>query len=359
MTILARYISREFFKLLCICELAFTFIYLIVNFSGTVDDFIEARVPTARMLLFFLYQTPYILVQMLPPATLIAIIIMFSMMKKNNEIVALKACGLNILKLAQPLFLLSLFLMTGLFLFSENVVPYCSTMSNEIWRVEVRKRDPSRFLGRSHIWYKGTDAIYWIRYFDSKNMVMMDPTFYFLDPSFHLTKRIDARLAVWKNGNWEVQEGIVLEAQEHNKAYSLKRFQSMMLDIPETPETFVREEKNPEEMGYWQLRDFAERVKAEGYDATRYFVDLNIKMSFPFILPIMVLIGTPIALGQKKGRTPVAVAIGMVVCFIYLLVLGLCRSIGFAGLLPPTLSAWLANGVFFFLGIYLIMNVDR
>lgn len=355
---LSKYLNKEFFKLLFICEFIFAFIYLIIYFSGRVDDFIEAHVPTGRMLIYFAYSTPYILVQMLPPAALIAVIVMFSAMKKSNEIIALKACGLNVLRLSLPLLGASLFLVGGSFLFSEIVVPYTSSKSHEIWRVEVRKRDPGSFYGREHIWYKGNDCIYWIRNFDSRRFLMLDPTFYFFDSSFRLLKRIDARTAVWKNGQWVLENGIVQEARGGG-GFDLTKFDEIFLKIPETPETFIREERSPEEMGYWQLERFAEGVKSEGYDAAKYFVDLNIKISFPFIIPIMILIGAPLALSQKKGGTPVAVALGMIFCFAYLLTLGVSRSIGFAGVLPPVLAAWLANGIFFFVGIYLTMNVDQ
>jgi len=72
-----------------------------------------------------------------------------------------------------------------------------------------------------------------------------------------------------------------------------------------------------------------------------------------------VLIGTPIALGERKGGTALAVTLGIALCFLYLVVLGVSRSFGFSGFLPPILSAWLANGIFFLFGIYLMSNVDR
>ncbi len=73
----------------------------------------------------------------------------------------------------------------------------------------------------------------------------------------------------------------------------------------------------------------------------------------------MALIGVPVALWKKDMSTPVAVSLGIVLCFVYLLILGLSRTLGFAGILPPVFSAWLANSVFFFLGIYLMINANR
>jgi lipopolysaccharide export system permease protein len=295
---------------------------------------------------------------MLPPATLIAVIIAFSLMKKNNEIMALKACGINMLAFLRPLFFLALLLSVGLFLFSELVMPYSSSKANALYRKYVDKKDSATYYVTDHIWYKAHNAIYWISRFDRKNNVMYHPTFYFFDASFRVLKRIDGRMAVWKNHAWEVRNGITLTASGE-EGYSLVKFKQLTLKLPEGPRAFSVEEKQPEEMGYWQLKRFARKVGKEGYDNSRYLVDLNIKLAFPFIVFVMVLIGAPTALGRNKGGTPVAIAIGVVACFFYLVLLGVSRALGLAGVLPPVLSAWLANGIFFFLGSYFVLKLDR
>ena len=43
----------------------------------------------------------------------------------------------------------------------------------------------------------------------------------------------------------------------------------------------------------------------------------------------MTLMGIPIALWKKGMGTPVAVSIGIALCFVYLLILGLARTLGF------------------------------
>jgi len=358
MSIFSKYLSREFFKLLSYCLFALIAIYVMVHFFGKVDDFIEAKVPKGVILAYFSYLLPFITVQMLPPAALIAVIISFSAMKKNNEIMALKACGINMLEFLRPMFFLALLLSVGLFLFSELVMPYSSSRANAIWREYVDKKDSSATFGIDHIWYKAHKAIYWINRFDRKQKVMYRPTFYFFDKSFRVLKRIDGQRAVWKDNAWEVRNGITLTATGEG-GYRLVRFKRLSLKLPEGPRSFSKEERQPEEMGYWQLKRFARKVGREGYDASRYLVDLNIKLSFPFIVFVMVLIGAPIALGRNRGGTPVAIAKGVVACFFFLVLLGVSRSLGLAGVLPPVLSAWLADGVFFFLGSYFVLKLDR
>ena len=358
MPVFTKYLYKEFFKLLLLCLLAFISIYLMVHFFGKVDNFIEAEVPRDVIVRYLLYLLPYIAVQMLPPAVLIAVIIMFSLMKKNNEIMALKACGIKVFDFMRPVFFLGFLLSIALFLFSESVVPFSSSRANALWRIYVEKRSEAGIFGRDHIWYKSRNAIYWIARFDPQKKVMYEPTFYFFDRAFRLLKRIDGRVAVWNGNAWEVRNGITLTAGK-NGGYALTRFKELYLKIPEKPETFAKEERQPEEMGYWLLKRFAEKIQEEGYDASRYFVELNIKLSFPFIVFVMVLLGAPIAILQKRGGTPVAIAMGVVACFLYLVVLGVSRSLGFAGILPPVLSAWLANGIFFFLGSFLILKLDQ
>ncbi len=358
MGVLARYLIREFFKILIICQAVFIAIYLIIDFASGIDDFIKANSPKSVMFSYFAYKIPSIAVQMLPAATLTTIIIMFSMMKRNNEITSLKACGANVWRISQPVIITALFLSIALFLFSEAIVPLTSSKANDIWRIDVKKEKPGRFHGRNHIWHKGDNSIYWIRQFDSDKMIMLEPTLYFFDSSFRLIKRIDAQSGIWKDGIWKIRNGITQDL-EKDGGYNMSRFKELELRLPERPEDFVREEKEPEEMGYQQLKRFAERLRSEGYDATMYFVDINIKLAFPFVILIMALIGIPVALWKKDMSTPVAVSLGIVLCFAYLLILGLSRTLGFAGILPPILSAWLANSVFLFLGIYLMINVNR
>jgi lipopolysaccharide export system permease protein len=86
---------------------------------------------------------------------------------------------------------------------------------------------------------------------------------------------------------------------------------------------------------------------------------MNIKIAYPLISLILVLIGIPVALRLRTGGTPLAVSGGMAVCFMYILVFGFSRSLGLSGVFPPILSAWLANLVFSLIGIYMMMYVEK
>lgn len=358
MTILTKYLAKEFVKFFIFFEAVFIFIYLVVDFLEKIDNFLQADVSEPLIFYYFLYKAPFIIVQMIPPAIAISVIVMFSLMRKNHEITALKACGINLYKISQIVFFAALVVGLITFFISEILVPFASSRSNQIWKRDVQKQNPGLFYGSNQIWYKGTDWIYWIRHFDSKNQIMENPVFFFFDSSFRLIKKIEGKRGVWENGRWRIEDSIVQELSEKG-SYPVRKFESLYLDIPEKPEAFVRALKKPEEMGYWQLRRYADEVRAEGYDSSKYLVDSSIKVAFPFICLILVLVGIPIALGLKRGGTPMAIAIGIGICFLYIMTLGFSRSLGLMGALPPVLSAWLSNLVFSFFGIYLMIHLER
>ena len=112
-------------------------------------------------------------------------------------------------------------------------------------------------------------------------------------------------------------------------------------------------------MSYNALRALIRKVEAEGYDATRYRVDLNYKIAFPVVCLIMCLVGTGIAVrGKLKEGLPVIVSYGMGIAFLYWIVLSFCVSLGYGEILPPVAAAWAANLIFLCVGGIVLINAE-
>lgn len=358
MKIITRYFTTEFIKYFFSCLIIFTFLYLVIDFIQKIDDFSEAEAKAGLIFLYFIYKIPRIIVEMMPVAALISGIVMTCLMKRSNEIMAMRASGLDIIRLSTTVLVLSLFLVAVSFLISEMVVPYTSSQGNRIWKIEVEGQDPAQFYGSGAIWYKSSRSIYWIRHFDGQKKIMRKPSFYFFDDQFTLKKRIHGINGTWQDGAWIIEDGMIQELQPDGN-YDLKKFDKLRLDITETPEVFIRGVKTPDDMSIFELRNFTEKLLKEGYDNTRYLVEFHIKMSFPFISLVLVLTGIPIALSINKGGIPLAVATGVALCLLYIISFGFSRSLGLAGILPPIFSAWSSNLIFLLFGIYLTMNIKR
>ncbi len=357
MTVFSRCLVKEFAVFLAMFTGAFTVIFLMVDFVQKVDNFIESGAPAWSMAVYFGFKTPFIVVQMVPVATLLAVIVMFSIMARHNEITAMRSCGMSALQIARPVVYGSFAVAVFVFALFEMVVPFCSTKSNGIWDLYVMRRGEARAYGEYNVWYKGNDTIYRIGHIDSVSGEMSDCSFYFFDDDFNLLRRVDSTRVHWSGERWIVESALVLSGSPGG-GYSLERMEAGYLEIPERPDDFMNEPRKPEEMNYWELKKYADKISSEGYDPTPYLVDMHIKPAFPFIVVVLAAMGLPIVLKFGKNRTALAVSTGIGLCFLYLLVLGLCRSMGISGMLPPFVAAWTANGVFLLGSVYALMRTE-
>ena len=69
-----------------------------------------------------------------------------------------------------------------------------------------------------------------------------------------------------------------------------------------TPRELSTRLLKPEELGYADLRAHIARLRASGTDPGDLPVQLALKLSFPFVVLIMTLLGAPIAAGAQAGR---------------------------------------------------------
>lgn len=358
MKVITKYIVKEIIKVFIMCQFIFILLFLVIDFIQKIDNFVKAGVPFSTIIAYFLYKLPSITEQMMPVAVTISIIVVICLMKKNREIMAMKACGLDIFRALSPVIFISILLSIFSFILSEAIIPFTSSRQNEIWNAGVKKRDPAGLSGTANIWYKSKNNIYWIGYFDAKTQTMKGPVFYFFNDQFILVKKIKGETARWVNNKWEIEKAKVQTLAGEND-YLFERLDKVSIDIPETPEMFIKKIKNPEDMSYGQLKRHAEKVRAEGYDNTADMVNLYRKLAFPFITAVLSLVAMPIGLWEKINGLPLSITIGIAACFLLYLVMGFARAIGLAGILPPFLSAWAANILFSMAGINLIMYIKK
>lgn len=358
MKVITKYISKEVIKVFIMCQFIFILLFLVIDFIQKIDNFVKASVPFSSTISYFLYKLPSITEQMIPVAVTISVIVVICLMKKNKEIMAMKACGLDIYKVFTPVIFISIILSVFSFILSDSIIPFTSSKQNEIWNAEVKKRDISGLSGSINRWYKSNNNIYWIEYFDAKSQTMKGPEFYFFNDQFILVKKIKGETGRWVNNRWKIEKAKIQTLAGEND-YRFEKLDQVSIDIPETPEMFIKKIKKPEDMSYRQLKRHAQKVRAEGYDNTADMVNLYRKLAFPFITAVLALFAIPIGLWEKINGIPLSITIGIAACFLLYLVMGFARALGIAGILPPFLSAWTANILFLLVGTNLIMNIKK
>ena len=66
---------------------------------------------------------PFLIAMTIPMATLVAVVMAFGRLSADNEITTLKASGVNLFRLVQPIFICSIILTVGMIYFNDKILP--------------------------------------------------------------------------------------------------------------------------------------------------------------------------------------------------------------------------------------------
>ncbi len=359
MKILDRYLIREYLKLFFLLLFSIISIYLIIDFFGKIRMFISNNATLTQMAAHFFYMIPMVVSQTTPAVILLATLMTFGTLSKHNEIVAVKANGISLYRLSLPLVFICLAVSVILFLFSEIITPRAFQRAEYIRLVEVQKQESPGIFKQNEIWYRGSNAIYNFRMFDAKNNSLHGITIHYLDGNFRLVQRIDADKAFWRDGKW-IFNNVLISSQSPGGGFpQLERLAAREVQRPEKPDDFKQVQKEADKMGFFELYPYIRKLEAEGYDATRYRVDLHGKMAFSIVSIILLVIGISFSLrSERSGGVAQSIGAGVVIGFSYWLVFAFSLSLGRSGTLYPLLAAWLPNLLFGGAAYYMIRRVN-
>lgn len=335
-----------------------TSIYLVVDLFEKIDNFIYSHLEIYKAVAFFLYKIPLIISQVIPICLLLSVLIAMGLMNKSNEIIALKSGGVNINYILKPVLVIGFLFTLGMFILSELIVPLTVPKSNKLWIEDVKKKQMVT-TREKNIWIKGHRHITHIKYYDPDKRTIFDLSLYFFDEEYNLSKRIDAKKGVFDKGEWLLEEILEQTRIEEDNTYHINLYDEQTIKLDLVPDDLKQVSRKSEEMNFLELYEYVQKVEAEGYDAMRYKVDLYAKSAFPFVCVIMSLLGLGIAVRTSmKDGLPVVISYGIGIAFLYWIFHSFSLSLGYAGMIPPFISAWVANMVFLCWGLFLLLNAD-
>lgn len=356
MTILTKYLLREFSKVFFYSLAVALSLYLIIDLFERLDTFITHRASLWTTSQYFLFKFPYIVFQITPMAVLLATFITLGNLSRNFEIVALKANGVSLFRLVAPILVSTLTISIAAFFGNELISPYTNRKVQTIFN-EIKEKKGKYLFKQHQIWYRGKGVIYNIKFFSPQEDTLQGVTLYFFDTNFHLFKRVDAERAHWQENQW-IFTNVTTRSFESENAIKISFDRQKPIPFEEGPETFKQEIRKPYEMSYLELKDYIEKTTQEGYDATTYLADMYAKISNSFINFIISLFGIPFALRLgKHGGFALGVTLSFFIGFVYWVFFNICLALAHSGALPPMVSAWVANLTFGALGLSMLLQI--
>lgn len=346
MKILTRYLLRNFLITFALVEAILTFIYLLVDFIGKIDSFLAKQVSFNIIIMYLLSKVPISVSQLSPVAILIASIIFVMTMVRRKEILILVSSGISTVGIKLRLAAISCFIALFSFIIGEFVATKSWDTSHEIIKYYIKQDEAKHGVVRDRVWHKIGNIICYCDRFIQSSSTIERPIIIFLDENFNINRKIIGKKGSYSEKHSWVFEKVYEQVLDRDGSIKTEAYDTIVIQLPVTPTELAEAAPDPLLMDIFQLKRFIEKISNAGYDTTTYLVDFYTRISFPFIHIIMVFVGTVLSLILKQKPIPVVVSISILICFVYLLIFGIFRSVALSGVLHPLVALSLPNAIF-------------
>jgi LPS export ABC transporter permease LptF/LPS export ABC transporter permease LptG len=356
------YVTSRFLFYFALWLATFILLVDIYTFFALGSDILRNQIPFATVGKYLFFLTPRWISEFAPVSVLVSVLVVLGVLSKDNEVTAFKACGVSVYRLAVPLLLTSLLLSAGLFAFNHYVVPDADRQQDAL-RAEIKGKPAQTFLNPGQKWIYGMgDRIYYYRYFDAEESIMLGVNVFELDPKTFLLKRhISAERARWEPAldAWVFQNGWSrdMKGREFGPLDNFAGQTRLFGEVEETPDYFLKEDIQSQQMNYKELQAYIDELKQSGFDTTRLQVQYFKKFSVPLVAFILALVSVPFGLsaGNRGAMAGVGVSFGIFIA--YSTMQQLFEQVGNLGQLPADIAAWSPDAVFSLAGLYFLARV--
>jgi len=342
--LLDRYIFTELLAPFSLSLGTLCFIMLTRELLRLVELLVSKGVGLWAVLKVFAHLLPSFLVLTLPIAGIIASITAFGRLSMDKELVAMRAAGLSLLRLARPVMLFAL-LVFGLTTWlaqwgqpwsSVNLKKVALNLLRDQLVLALERGSFAEPIPKMTIYVseKGDETSGGIFISDERNAE--DPRI-IVARGYHVlvdssTDQVALRL----------RDGVIHSRPDEADQYQLASFSSYDLKLSLAQSGYAATEERP---SYQQLID---RLNQSPRDPgtlrrlTEYYKD----MAFPTASLILCMLGVPVGIVSKRSGRIGGFAVGVFVVIAYYVMNMACEFLVTAAVIPPFAGAWLPNSVF-------------
>ncbi|WP_295905062.1 LPS export ABC transporter permease LptG [uncultured Bdellovibrio sp.] len=316
--------------------------------------------PTA-LINYYLYSFPEIISKLLPVACLMGTILTLSSLNKANELVALFASGMSLLRITLPILVWVAVISIIGFWSADKVMPKAIKEKNYILYYDLKK-EPHRFstIKTNKIWYRSKNSIFNIQTLNAKGDGAQGLTMYFFNDVWDLVQMITAREVHIQGSQWLLENGAVTVFSKDSSFPLTSQFKTKSIVMAEDSKDLQSAGQTADMMSQKELEYFIKKNKDAGLDTVAYEVDYHAKISFAFAGLVMCLLGIPFSVGRaRSGGTMLNVGICLALVFAYYVFYSSGITLGQHGTLPPVAAAWAPNIVMSGLALVLLKRLKR
>ncbi len=352
MGVLDRYIARVVIGGSLIALLIILSLNVVFEFVDETADVGEGSYTTARAFVYVLLTLPYRAYEAFPFATLIGALMALGSLASRHELVAMRAAGMSVGRIARAVLLGGLVLAAAAVALGEWVAPAAERVAQALRSSAIEGRVSS-----------GPGGGFWVRDGERFLNVARVPepdliegvVVYGLEGQ-RVARILRARVGRFSDGEWRL--AAVRETRFEPDRVIERRIPELVLESSLRPETLEVVVVEPATLPIVDILTYIDYLERNGLDRDRYRLAVWVKAATALATLTMLLLTVPLVLGsQRSARAGQRLFIGVLVGLAFFLLNRLLANAGVIYGLPPALSALGPTALFFVLGLWGLRRV--
>jgi lipopolysaccharide export system permease protein len=325
---------------------------------------LDLGIGLADFIRLFAYIFPHMLLYVIPMASMTGVIIGFTRLTNEREILAFKTCGISLRRMLPPVLLLAaaISLLTGYF--SVRLIPAGEiAMRQLMYQLAKEKIDKgikekkfTEALGEVVVYVDETDQDdRWIGVYVSDMRGRQQP-------NIIMAKRGRMKADIGRMAVTIVLEDGTLHSTDRHDG-QIVHFRRYQLQIPLQPPTRIDGDDvtqlSKSSMSQEQLLTAARQPDVHPQDAITFMTEYHHRLAMPTGCLILSLLGIPLGLQAGPGRRAVGLPLGLAFFVLYYIVSTMFQVMGEDRALPVTAAMWLPNLIFTMLTAAVFHRVEQ
>ncbi len=364
MSLLDRYLLRNFLEPFLLAVGAFLGIWLIFDLSDHGVDFVRNGLRPLQVGMFYLLQLPQILLLALPIAILLALLFCCSRMSRSNEIISMLSSGRSLGRVLMPLFGVGALMACLCIVLNYELAPRAEAAKRAALE-EIRNTKRQGTAGEQvdgHLFRDRLSGRTWfVKRLRPSGSVMEGVQILQQDENGNITRKWYATKAIHDPATrrWTLQRGMIVDFNPEGEVLKIDNFEEQgqrFLDgWLETPWRIASSRLDPQQLTTPELEEYL----ANNYDFPEgqlapFRTTLTDRWALPWSCLVVVFLAAPLSIVFSRRGTLSSSGMAILLFFLMLMSRSLFLALGKAARLPSEAAGWTPTVVFFLIGAFLL-----
>ncbi len=334
-------------------------IFILVKIIPFLDTVLDMEIGVGDFIRSFSYLFPNIFLYTIPISAMMGIIISFSRMSSDLEILAFKSGGIGIYRIIPPVFVVATLLAVLTSYFSTTLIPAGENAMKQLM-YQLAKEKIDKGIKEDQFTVSLGELVVYVKEIDKKSNLWKE--IWVSDMRDQKTPIITmARSGRMITDMNEMQITLLLEnGSMHTSQKSQSQivtFDHYTIHIPLQLPKFKASHDKPKRMTMQELVDYVEQYGTEDKKGRDSIIQYHKRLALPFGCLVLTLLGLPLGLQSGPGKRAIGIPLGLAFFILYYIFYILGKRVAEETALPVFLPMWGANFVFLLLTFIFIYRV--